>query len=134
MRIRVTHTIGDLAADLRYIARTARSDMRGVVREGIKVGNTVAKDYARESAGEHGKHYHKAFTAEMGGTFEGFGTAIIHGEWGPQIDRPQGEMSFEGGSRNQPPHNDLAKSADLIGPAFQGEVSRLPDKWFWPER
>jgi hypothetical protein len=132
--VRVTHHIGDLAADLRYIARTARGDMRGVVREGIKVGAVVARDYAKESAGEHGKHYPNAITAEMGRDFNGYGTGIIQGEYGPDIAKPQGEMSFEGGSRNQPPHNDLAKSADLIGPAFQGEVSRLPDRWFWPHR
>jgi hypothetical protein len=70
----------------------------------------------------------------MGKTFAGFGSTVIQGEYGPDIAHPQGGMSFEGGSRNQPPHNDLAKSADLIGPAFQGEVHRLPDKWFWPNR
>lgn len=127
-------TIGDLEDDLRHIARTARRDMRGVVSEGIKVGNQVAKDYARQSAGRHGKLYHRAFSAEMGRTFEGFGAAIIHGEYGPDISRPQGGMEFEQGSRNQPPHNDLAKSADLIGPSFAGEVGRLPERWFWPAR
>lgn len=132
MRIRVRRTTDDLEADLRHIARTARRDMRGVVREGIVTGANVARDYARESAGRHGKLYPRAITPEMGGTFEGFGTAIIHGEYGPDIAYEQGGMSFEGGSRNQPPHNDLAKSADLIGPSFAGEVRRLPDKWFWP--
>lgn len=133
-RIRVHHDLDDLEADLRHIARTARRDMRDVVRQGIVVGANVARDYAKESAGAHGKHYHRSITPEMGRTFEGFGTAIIHGEYGPDPSREQGGMSFEGGSRNQPPHNDLAKSADLIGPAFQGEVRRLPDKWFWPQR
>jgi hypothetical protein len=30
---------------------------------------------------------------------------------------PQGGMSFEFGSRNQPPHLDLNRSADIIGSA-----------------
>lgn len=133
MRIRVIHGIDELADDLRTIARSARGDMRGVVREGIWVGNSVAKDYARESAGAHGKHYPKAFRTEMHKDWYGsHGGGLISGEYGPVMGLPQGEMSFEGGSRNQPPHNDLAKSLDVIAPAFQGEVRRLPDRWFWP--
>lgn len=132
MRINVTHDIGDLANDLTAIAKRVKPDMRGVVKDGIREGNKAARSFAKKSAGAHGKHYHKAITWEMGKGFSGFGTSIIAGEYGPDISRPQGGMSFEGGSRNQPPHNDLAKSADLIGPSFQGEVSRLPDRWFWP--
>lgn len=131
MRVRVTHSIGDLAADLQKIATTARTDMRDVVREGIRTGNAVAKDNAKRSAGEHGKHYHKAFTAEMHRGLGLFGNTIS-GEYGPDVSRPQGGMSFEHGSRNQPPHLDLAKSADLIGPSFAQEVRALPDRWFWP--
>lgn len=132
MRVRVIHGIDELEADCKHIARTARKDMRGVVVEGIRVGNSLARDFAKVSAGEHGVHYHKAFTTEMGKGFSGFGTSIISGEYGPRIDKPQGGMSFESGSRNQPPHNDLAKSLDEVAPAFQGEVRRLPDRWFWP--
>lgn len=129
--IRVIHGIDDLAADCRKIATTARKDMVRVVREGIKVGNSVAKDFAKESAGAHGKHYHRAFSAEMHGIVSFGGTAGISGEYGPDAAKPQGGMSFEFGSRNQPPHLDLARSADIIGPAFVGEVRRLPDGWFW---
>lgn len=130
-RVRVTHTIGVLAADMANIPARAKVDMRATVREGIKVGNAVAKDNAKRSAGSHGKHYHRAFSTEMRPTFSGFGTSIISGEYGPDISRPQGGMSFEFGSRNQKPHLDLARSADVIGPAFAGEVRRLPDRWFW---
>lgn len=130
-RIRVIHGIDDLASDMAGIARGARRDMVKVVREGIRVGNDVAKGYAKQSAGAHGKHYPRAFTTEMHGIVEFGGVAGIAGEYGPDPAKPQGDMSFEGGSRNQPPHNDLAKSADVIGPAFVGEVRRLPEKWFW---
>jgi hypothetical protein len=64
-------------------------------------------------------------------TFAGFGTVIHSGEYGPDIARPQGGMSFEYGSRNQPPHLDLARSADLIGPSTVGEVGRMVDRLFW---
>lgn len=131
MRIRVIQGLDDLADDMLGIAKTARKDMVGVVREGIRTGNAVAKDNAKRTAGKHGKHYHRAFSAEMHGIVEFGGVAGISGEYGPDSAKPQGGMSFENGSVNQPPHRDLAKSADLIGPSFAQEVSRLPDRWFW---
>ena len=106
--------------------------MRAKVNEGARAGNTLAKDFARESAGKHGRHYYKAFTWEPTKTFHGFGASVYAAEYGPQIDRPQGGMSFERGSRNQPPHLDLARSADIIGPSFAQEVRGLLDDWFWP--
>ena len=123
---RVTHSIDGLARDCRTIAVRARKDMTATVREGLKVGNTVARDNAKRTAGTHGKLYPRAFSVEMyaGGT-------LIAGEYGPDAAMPQGGMSFEGGSRNQPPHLDMAKSADLIGYPFAEAVGRLPDKWFW---
>lgn len=131
MRIVVINDLSDLESDMVKIARSARRDMVGVVKEGARVGNQVAKDNARRSEGKHGKHYHKAFTWEMRGTVSFGGVAGISAEYGPDISRPQGGMSFEYGSRNQPPHLDLAKSADLIGPSFAQEVRHLPDRWFW---
>lgn len=131
MRVTITSTLEYLESDLKHLAAQTRKDMRDVVREGIKVGNTVAKDNARRSAGRHGKHYHRAFSAEMHADFHGFGTSVFSGEYGPDISKPQGEMSFERGSRNQPPHLDLARSADVVGPAFAKKVSQLPDRWFW---
>lgn len=130
-RVRVIHSIGGLAADMSDIPPRARTEMRGIVREGIKVGNMLAKDNAKRSEGAHGKWYHRAFSAEMRPTFEGFGTTIISGEYGPDISKPQGGMSFEFGSRNQKPHLDLARSADVIGGATAGEVGRMVDRLFW---
>jgi hypothetical protein len=130
-QVRVSHSIGRLAADVADIPARARIDMRDTTREGVRTGNSVAVGNAKRSAGKHGKHYHKALSWEMRPTFSGFGTTIISGEYGPDIAKPQGGMSFETGSRNQKPHLDLARSADIIGPAFAGEVRQLPDRWFW---
>lgn len=130
MRIHVTHHIDDLADDLRAIAIKAPSDLKGCVRTGIKVGNTVAKDNAKRSAGTHGKYYHRAFTTQMNAGGGLFGSTYS-GEYGPNPGMPQGGMSFEFGSRNQKPHLDLAKSADLVGPALAGEVRDKIDSWFW---
>lgn len=129
----VFHRIGALERDMRAIPPKAMRDMRATVRDGLKAGNTVAKDFAKSSAGAHGKHYHKAFSVEMHGVVSFGGVNGISGEYGPDAHHPgrQGGMSFEFGSRKQKPHLDLAKSADLIGPAFGQEVHHLPDKWFW---
>ena len=131
MRIRVHHDLDDLEADFRTIARRAPQEFRGVVRDGLRAGNMLAKESARETAGRHGKHYHRAFTTEMRKPYASVDSIVHSGEYGPDISRPQGGMSFERGSRNQKPHLDLARSADLVGPALAGEVRRLPDRWFW---
>lgn len=130
MRIRERDNLEFLQADLLQIARKAPVKLRGVVRDGIKAGNILAQDYARISAGDHGKLYPRAFSAAMRSTFSGFGTTIHSGEYGPDISKPQGGMSFERGSRNQKPHLDLARSADRIGPSFQMEAGRAADDLF----
>lgn len=124
MSIHVTHSLGDLEADLRTIATTAPLRMRDVVRDNLRNGNRIARANAKRSAGAHGKHYHKAFSTEM--------TGPTTGEYGPDSAMPQGGMSFERGSRNQPPHLDLARSADIIGPAFSKGVQDMLDHLFWP--
>lgn len=131
MRVRVNHDIGDLANDLADIAKDSPKEMVKVVREGLKVGNSLAVDFAKKSSGKHGKHYPKSFSTEMHGIRGGFGVYAISGEYGPDASKRQGNMSFERGSRNQPAHLDLNRSADIIGPAFLGEVDRMVARLFW---
>lgn len=131
MRVKVTSHLDVLAADMAAIVPQARRDMRSTVQQGIKAGQLLARDFAKRSAGAHGKHYPNAITREMHSSLFGGAGATIEGEYGPDPALPQGGMSFEFGSRNQPPHLDLARSADIIGPSFAQEVRGLPDKWFW---
>lgn len=121
--MRFIHHIDDLAADLKGIAKRAPLDMDRLTGLNAKRGNRLAKGYAKVSAGVHGKRYPDAFTIER--------RSLHVWEYGPDAAMPQGGMSFENGSRNQPPHNDLAKSADVAGVLFARDVSKLPDKWFW---
>lgn len=130
MRVKVTHGVGDLAADLADITGRVRPDMRGVVRDGIRVGANLARANARVTARKHGKHYPRSITFEMTSGLGLFGNTIS-GEYGPDINRPQGGMSFEFGSRNQKPHLDLARSADVVGPAFIRSVDDQVKDWFW---
>lgn len=127
-RIRVIHGIDDLADDMRKIPPRAVKDMRGVVREGIKVGASIARDLAKAKAGPHGADYYKRITSEMHGVVSFGGVNGISGEYGP-TGIPKTE--FVGVGFRHGVNLDLPNSADQIAPAFYGEVKRLPDKWFW---
>ncbi len=120
--ITVSHSIGDLANDLRQAAELAPTLEAKAVRKVAIEGNKIAKAFAVESSGHHGMHYPSRFTAE----------AITPTSWeyGPS-GRPQGNMSFEHGSRNQPPHHDLARSADIAGPMLADEAQDVLDQLFW---
>lgn len=131
MRVRVTHDIGDLANDCVAVIRKLPREAQAVVNEGARAGNMLARDFARGSAGKHGKHYPNSMTTEAGRAFRGFGAAVFSAEYGPVLGRKQGGMSFEYGSRNQPPHLDLNKSADIVGPALPGEARRMLERLFW---
>ncbi len=123
MRISVTHGIDDLATDLAAIPVRAAADLVDVVRSNAYQGKRVAKDFARVSAGKHGKRYHEAFSVDM--------RSPLSWEYGPDAAKPQGGMSFEFGSRNQKPHLDLSRSADIQGPQFAKDVGDVIDELFW---
>lgn len=128
MRVRVHHNIDRLQDDLKGISRRTTKDIIDVVRTGARVGNDLAKTNARRTSGKHGKHHHRAYTHEL--VFASAGFAV--GEYGPDASRPQGGMNFEEGPGLQRrPHKPLAKSLDVIGPAFRGEVRKMVGRYFW---
>ena len=129
-RVKLTSHLGDLVADMSGIPAKVRAEAPVVVRDNTREGMRLAKANAKVSAGKHGKRYPAAFSAETG-RFTGFGATVYQGEYGPDISRPQGGMSFEGGSRNQKPHLDLARSADRIRKSFVRDVVKLVDRLFW---
>jgi hypothetical protein len=117
--MRVIHNLDALAADLEEIAVQTPVKLRRVIEKNVAEGNKIGQSFAKESSGTHGKWYPKAFTAEM--------TGPLVGEYGPDAMQMQGGMSFERGSRNQPPHLDVLKSADLITPKFHADVDDVLD-------
>lgn len=124
MGIRVSHTLDDLERDMKAMPRKAAVGTAKIVRENAKLGNKIAKANAKSSAGKHGKHYHKSFSAEAVDAF----TWV----YGPDSSKPQGDMSFEFGSRQQKPHLDLAKSADIVEFQMLVDVKDLLRELFWP--
>lgn len=127
-RISVTHSIGDLAADLHTIARVAPGELAKVVRSNLRDGNRLAKQYARAAnpPRSHAQQYPSKFLAEM--------TTPHRGEYGP-VAEGQGQLAaiLEQGEGHNAPQNNLAKSTDIIGPAFAHDVGRKADSLFWPE-
>ena len=63
------------------------------------------------TVGEHGSLYPRTIGYD---TYDGGLTAEI----GPDVAMPQGGMSFEYGSSNQPPHLDLNRAADDVARVF----------------
>jgi hypothetical protein len=131
MAIRVRGGFGDLVADFDLIRSRAPQDMQDVVRRNIRSGATKSRDFARRSSGRHGVWYPGTIDSEMTSLGD---EGVIRGEWGPDSAQRQGGMSFEEGSRNQKPHHDLDKGADIVAPVFGHEAAALPGKWFWPNR
>ena len=121
MRVRVTHTIDDLADDLRAIAVKTPAAASRIVKKNVEQGNVIARGFARASSGLHGKNYYKRLTAEM--------TGPLQGEYGPHGDVVGNAVGA--GWRNGPPNTDLEKSQDVIGPRFAKDAGDLLDKAFW---
>jgi len=137
MRVRVYGGFGDLARDLRQVATQAPSDINGVVRRGVRVGATVARDLTKVRGGAHsgiGKKgvqpLVKSITSEM--KVNGLG-GLHAGEFGADETMKQARVMrvLEHGNATTPPKNIMADSADLMGPALHGEAKRLLDGWFW---
>jgi hypothetical protein len=118
MRIRVFHDLDDLAEDLRTIATTTKPRMIDVVDDNVKLGERVAKRFAKESSGPHGLNYFKRITSESNG---------LEGEYGPHA----GGLPVGGGWRHGE-NTDLARSVDIVGPKFAKDVSDEVDDLFWP--
>lgn len=121
--ITIRHTIGDLADDIREIPIKAVSQGARIVRENAWQGRDLAQASARATARSHGKHYHKAITAEM--------RTPLEWEFGPESGKRQGGMSFEHGSRNQPPHKDIERAADVVAGEFHRDVHAMVGRLFW---
>jgi hypothetical protein len=119
--VRVTSSLGGLAADLRTIAVEAKPAMVKVVRAAVVEGNTLAQGFARAESGRHGKNYYKRITSEM--------TGLLSGTYGPT---GVVEGNAVGAGWRHGHNTDLARSADIIGPKMAGEALDAVDGLFWP--
>lgn len=101
-----------LSRDLGKIGARSTAAMYGVFKEAGERLEDQWRANARETSGEHGKHYPDSIDTTMR-----VSTNIVV-EVGPNPAKPQGGMSFEYGSVNQPPHLDGQKAADKLEPVL----------------
>jgi hypothetical protein len=103
-----------VAADLSEVGAKAIGPMREVMLAAGEVFKTTWQANARATSGAHGVHYPDSIEAKMA-----FGVSTIAVDVGPNAGMPQGGMSFEHGSRNQPPHLDGLKAMDAVSPQVE---------------
>jgi hypothetical protein len=114
-------------SDLRVLsAALGRSQLRlaglapAVLAEAGAELQRAWKSNASLTAGKHGKWYPNSIKVKPAGPL-----AV---EVGPTPGMRQGAMSFEFGSRNQPPHLDGQRALDATMPSLKAKVEALMAK------
>jgi len=105
-----------LSRDLGNLGAKSGLAMYGVFKEGGKDLEKTWRRNAKATSGEHGKHYPDSITTDMRVSTN------IEVEVGPDPAKPQGGMSFENGSVNQPPHLDGQFAADEVVPRIDRRI------------
>ncbi|MFI9846510.1 hypothetical protein ACIHFD_56475 [Nonomuraea sp. NPDC051941] len=109
-----------LADDLHQAATELPRKARDIVQANALQLRNQWRDNARATGRRHAVHYVKAITHEEIPDPNG----ITYGV-GPDTSMKQGDMSFEYGSSNQPPHLDGTRAAILLEPRFVKDVEAL---------
>lgn len=107
-----------IAAEINAAAEDLGRAANTLVAESAKDVERDWRANATETAGAHGKHYAKSIKAEV--VDDGLTAEIA-----PDPSMRQGEMSFEFGGPNQPPHLDGQRALDTNGPRFSRRVAAL---------
>ena len=130
MRVSVTHNLDDLQRDLERIGPEFYKQGSAVVRRSASEGGKIARMFARENSGPHGKDYWKRITWDRSArAVSAFGGGSITAEYGPE-GFPKTE--FVGAGWRHGTNTDLEKSMDLIGPIMAGYTRDILDDLFWP--
>ena len=111
-----------LAVELEGAGFKAGLAARTVVQQAGDMFVDTWASIARGTAGEHGIHYPDSIEADM--VFDLGGASV---EVGPNPGMPQGGMSFEHGSRNQPPHLDGLYALDEVEGPFGDRLGEVMD-------
>jgi hypothetical protein len=120
MRVRVVGGVSDLRRDLEAIPAKAARGFTQAVRSNAKEGNRLARQFARERSGPHGKHYYKRISAEA--------LSPMAWEYGP-TGVPKTE--FVGAGFQHGVNLDLPNSADIVGPKLAHDAGEVVDRLFW---
>ena len=108
-----------IAADLGKVAGRVVGRARLAVDLSGRQVAEAWRSNAEQTSGEHGKHYPKSIQSRMTGALE----ATV----APQEGMQQAGMSFEYGSRNQPPHLDGQRAVDRLAPVIEAQLATILD-------
>lgn len=114
MSITIESNANEIIADIGRMTREVTNRMASVIESSAVDMRDEWRANARVTAGKHGKHYPNSIQYRMTGAFE----AII----APDESQTQGAMSFEFGSRNQPPHLDGQRALDYLAPLITRRI------------
>lgn len=121
--IAITSTgLPQLAAELAAAGSGIAAEVEPVIRSQGRELRDLARILAKSTAGKHGRLYVLAITDEVR-----MMNGAMLAEVGPDSDKPQGGMSFELGSANQPPHNDIEMAGAIQEPIFTQSVEDAVD-------
>ncbi len=107
------HELAALSVELPAIGRRGAKVIDAVLAEGARDVEAAWRRNAEQTSGEHGRLYPKSIDHER---LVGLNLAY---EIGPNPTKPQGGMSFEEGSTNQPAHLDGLHAADEVVPKVE---------------
>lgn len=113
-------TVDDRAfvAQIDKIAAHSGRAVLNAVRDSGEELRDAWKANAVVSSGRHGRHYPNSIEANI---IPGFSA---HSRIGPNESMRQGGMSFEFGSRNQPPHLDGQRALDSLSTAIRVRITK----------
>lgn len=111
-----TRELSSLALEMPRLGRAGAKAMVDVFTDAGEDLRAAWVRNATETAGRHGRLYPKSIESRL------LVSTDIVVEVGPNPNKPQGGMSFENGSVNQPPHNDGKKAADEVLPRIERRV------------
>ena len=97
------------------------ASLRSAVKDEAEQVKKAWVEDARVKSGKHGKHYPNSITMET----RTVGPLHVEAEVGPDASKPQGGMSFEFGSKNQPPHLSGQKAAQ----GLEDRLERRMNDW-----
>lgn len=117
MSISISVNGQEVIAGFDVTSKAAFNAVKAAVEDSAVEFRDMWRDLATVSSGKHGKHYPKAIDYKMVPSL-----SSILAEIAPDPSKPQGGMSFEDGSRNQPPHPDSITTMTAMEPKIVKRV------------
>ena len=115
MSISIESNGAEIIAELGNVGRQATLRLAKAIPEAAFDVRDEWRANATESAGAHGKHYPKSIKAQP--------ESLLSWVVAPDPSMPQGDMSFEFGSANQPPHLDGQRAIDRMASIIERRIA-----------